>query len=122
MTVGWVVNLFIYYLMLVITGVTLIGGLAALAHAVATRPDAYPAVDTKSKGFWVAILAVSTVVAALLGVLRLLSLPVVAGGQVLTSFTGLLFLAAVIGICVYLAEVRPRVDDIQGRSWFRKAA
>ncbi|GAA3969958.1 DUF2516 family protein [Gordonia caeni] len=122
MTVGWVVNLFIFYLMLVVTGVTLIGGAAALVHAIATRPDAFPAVDTKSKGFWVAILAVSTVVAGLLGVLRLLSLPVIASGQVLTSFTGLLFLAAVIGICVYLAEVRPRVDDIQGRSWFRKAA
>ncbi|GAC56938.1 hypothetical protein GOHSU_14_01050 [Gordonia hirsuta DSM 44140 = NBRC 16056] len=119
---GLIVNLIIFCLMLVITVLALLGGLAGLVHAIATRPDAFPAVDARSKGFWIGILAVSTLVAGLLGVLRLLSLPVVASGAVLTSFSGLLFLAAVVGISVYLAEVRPRVDDIQGRSWFRNAA
>ncbi|MFT3661039.1 MAG: DUF2516 family protein [Gordonia sp. (in: high G+C Gram-positive bacteria)] len=98
-------------LLIAITVATVIGGSVALVHAVSTRPDAFPAVDTKSKVFWVAVLAVSTFAAALLQ-----------AGQVLISPLGLFYLAAVVGIGVYLAEVRPRVDEIQGKSWFRKAA
>lgn len=109
--VGLVVTEIIKYLLLALTVLTVIGGLAALVHAIVTRPDAFPAVDTKSKAFWVAVLAVSTLVAAVFG-----------ASSLLTSMLGLLYLAGVIGICVYLAEVRPRVDEIQGRSWFRKAA
>ncbi|AVM01782.1 DUF2516 domain-containing protein [Gordonia iterans] len=111
MTVGWVVNAIVFFLLLAITAVTVIGGLAALVHAISTRPDAFPAVDTKSKGFWVGILLASTLVAGLLGAQQLLMSPL-----------GLFYLAAVVGISVYLAEVRPRVDEIQGKSWFRKAA
>ncbi len=110
-SVGLVVNAIIYYLLLAITVLTVIGGLACLVHAIMTRKDAFDAVDTKSKPFWVAVLAISTLVAALFG-----------AGSLLSSFWGLFYLAGVIGICVYLAEVRPRMDEIQGRSWFRKAA
>lgn len=122
MSVGWIVNLIIFVLMLALTGLTLVGAVAGLVHAVATRPDAYPAIDTKSKGFWVAIMAVCAAVAALFGVLRVLTLPIMAAGAVLTSFAGLFLLASMVGTSVYLVDIRPRIDEIQGRSWFRKAA
>ncbi|GAA4745234.1 hypothetical protein GCM10023217_12890 [Gordonia alkaliphila] len=121
-SVGWIVNLIIFILMLVLTVLTLVGAVAGLVHAVATRPDAYPAIDTKSKGFWVAILAVCSAVAALFGVLRVLTLPIAYSGAVLTSFAGLFLLASMVGTSVYLVDIRPRIDEIQGRSWFRKAA
>lgn len=111
MTIGYVVNWIVVGVLGAITLLTVVGGLVSLVHAITTRPDAFPAVDQKSKVFWVAVLAVSTLAGALLG-----------AGQVLMSILGLFYLAAVVAICVYLAEVRPRVDDIQGKSWFRKAA
>ncbi len=121
-SVGWIVNVIIFAVLLVITVLSFVGGVASLIHAVVTRPDAFPAVDTKSKGFWIGVLAASTLATGLFGVFRLLALPIVASSLVLTSFSGLIFLAGVVGISVYLAGVRPRIDEIQGRSWFRKAA
>ncbi len=103
----WIIKVILY----AISALTLLGGLAALVHAIGTRPDAFPAVDTKSKGFWVIVLALSTLVCTLIGAAAL---------QV--SFLGIFYLAGVIAICVYLADVRPRTDEIQGKSWFRKAA
>ena len=122
MSVGWVVNLIIFAVVLAITVLAFFGGVVSLIHAIVTRPDAFPAVDTKSKGFWIGILAASTLATGLLGVYHVLVLPIVFASRVLTSFSGLIFLAGVVGISVYLAGVRPRIDEIQGRSWFRKAA
>ena len=33
----------------------------------------------------------------------------------------LLYLVGVVAMLVYLVDVRPRVDSIQGKSWFKKA-
>lgn len=72
----------------------------ALIHAVRQRKDAFTAVDKLSKPIWLGILAVATLV--------LLILPVV----------GLFGIVAVVAVCVYLVDVRPRVDEIQrGPRW-----
>ena len=73
----------------------------ALIHAVRQRPDAFTAVDKLTKPIWIAIL-----VGALLFIV--ISLQV----------TSLLALIAIIATGVYLADVRPKVDEIQrGPRW-----
>ncbi len=84
---------------------TLIAGAAsavALVHAAIQRSDAFPAVDRQSKVIWVAILAAATLFIWLFGAV---------------SFLGII---GVVAMLVYIVDVRPRVDSIQGRSWFRK--
>ncbi len=72
----------------------------AIVHALIQRSDAFTAVDKLTKPIWLAILAVSLVVILLLGVL------------------GLFGFIAVIAVGIYLADVKPRVDDIQrGPRW-----
>ncbi|WP_067568679.1 DUF2516 family protein [Nocardia acidivorans] len=73
----------------------------ALVHALRQRPDAFPAVDKLTKPVWLAILVAS------LGALLLIRNPV-----------NFLCLAAVIATGVYLADVRPKVDEVQrGPRW-----
>ncbi|WP_378743287.1 DUF2516 family protein [Nocardia brasiliensis] len=73
----------------------------ALIHAVRQRPDAFTAVDKLTKPIWLGILG-----AAML--LLLLSL----GGLGLLSFI------AIIATGIYLADVRPKVDEVQrGPRW-----
>lgn len=75
----------------------------ALVHAVRQRPDAFTAVDKLTKPVWIAILAASL------------------GGLVLVRSGGLvniLGLIAIVATGVYLADVRPKVDEIQrGPRW-----
>ncbi|MFZ2178771.1 MAG: DUF2516 family protein [Rhodococcus sp. (in: high G+C Gram-positive bacteria)] len=72
----------------------------ALFHAARQRKDAFTAVDKLSKPIWLSILAVALLV--------LLVFPVVQ----------LFGIVAVVAVCVYLVDVRPRVDDIQrGPRW-----
>ncbi len=73
----------------------------ALVHAIRQRPDAFTAVDKLTKPVWIAILVASMAV---------LLLPV--------SPVGLLGIAAIVATGVYLADVRPKVDEIQrGPRW-----
>ncbi|MGW0044955.1 DUF2516 family protein [Rhodococcus sp. NPDC003348] len=75
-------------------------GAFALFHAIRQRTDAFTAVDKLSKPIWVGILAVAMLVVFLFGVVSLFGL------------------VAVVAICVYLVDVRPRVDEIQrGPRW-----
>lgn len=86
--------------MLVLKLLALGAAVFALIHAVRQRKDAFTAVDKLSKPIWLGILAVATLV--------LLLLPVV----------GLFGIVAVVAVCVYLVDVRPRVDEIQrGPRW-----
>ncbi|MCF8569040.1 DUF2516 family protein [Gordonia sp. HY002] len=94
------------YILLALGVVAGLSAVAALVHAVITRPDAYTAVDAQSKTFWVALLAVANI---------LIWLFVVGGMSVLV-----LFLVGVIAVMVYIVDVRVRVDEILKRSWFRK--
>ncbi|WP_235949251.1 DUF2516 family protein [Nocardia terrae] len=74
----------------------------ALVHAIRQRPDAFTAVDKLTKPVWVGILVVSMLVLLIPG----------------TSVVGLLGIAAVVASGVYLADVRPKVDEIQrGPRW-----
>ncbi|MTE16592.1 DUF2516 family protein [Nocardia aurantiaca] len=73
----------------------------ALVHAIRQRPDAFTAVDKLTKPVWIAILLAS------LGALLLARTPV-----------GILGIAAIVATGVYLADVRPKVDEIQrGPRW-----
>ncbi|WP_067717015.1 DUF2516 family protein [Nocardia yamanashiensis] len=72
----------------------------ALVHAIRQRPDAFTAVDKLTKPVWIAILAVALVF--------LFFMPLI----------GILGIAAVVATGVYLADVRPKVDEIQrGPRW-----
>ncbi|MFD4368619.1 DUF2516 family protein [Rhodococcus sp. NPDC058521] len=87
-------------ILLVIQVVALGAAAYALFHAARQRKDAFTAVDKLSKPIWLTILAVAFVV--------------------LLVFTGvqLLGIVAIVAVCVYLVDVRPRVDDIQrGPRW-----
>ncbi len=73
----------------------------ALIHAIRQRPDAFTAVDKQAKPIWLAILGVAVL-------LLLLS----AGGL------GLLAFVSIIATGIYLADVRPKVDEVQrGPRW-----
>ena len=79
----------------------LVGAVYAIVHAVRQRPDAFTAVNKLTKPIWLGIL----IVAALI--------------LLATSPVGLLGIIAGVAVCVYLVDVRPRVDDIQhgGSRW-----
>lgn len=73
----------------------------ALIHAVRQRPDAFTAVDKLTKPIWMTILAAALAALLFLG----LSMP----------FIGVL---AIVATGIYLADVRPKVDEIQrGPRW-----
>jgi predicted cation transporter len=68
----------------------------AFVHAAMQRPDAYTAVDKLTKPVWLGILGVSGLLSLVLGV------------------TGSVIAAVAAG--VYLADVRPKLLDVQGKS------
>ncbi|MFE3293728.1 DUF2516 family protein [Rhodococcus sp. NPDC059234] len=90
-----------------LTGIIMLGlqllalgaGVFAVFHALRQRTDAFTAVEKLSKPIWLGILIASLLV---------LLLPL-----------GMFFwIIAVVAICVYLVDVRPRVDEIQrGPRW-----
>jgi len=86
------------YVMLVLTLAALAIEVFAFVHALKTRPDAFVAAGKRTKQFWMAV----TGVAILLGFVSL-------GGL------GLLAIVGVVAAGVYLADVRPAVETVQGR-------
>lgn len=73
----------------------------ALVHAVRQRSDAFTAVDKLTKPIWLGILG-AAVLLMLLPPLRL----------------GFLSFIAIIATGIYLADVRPKVDEVQrGPRW-----
>ncbi len=73
--------------------------LFALVDALRRRPDAFVAAGKRTKTFWLVILAV----AALLGFVLVLN-PL-----------GIFGLIAVVAAAIYLADVRPALDQVTGR-------
>lgn len=71
----------------------------ALVHAVRQRSDAFTAAGKQSKVFWVAALALAT----------LLGFAVLGGGF------GILAIVGIVIAGVYLADVRPAIDTVMGR-------
>ncbi len=68
----------------------------AFVHAAMQRPDAYPAADKLTKPVWLGILGVSGLLSLVLGVMGSVIAAVAAG--------------------VYLADVRPKLLEVQGKS------
>ncbi len=88
------------YVMKALWVVGLAAGVFTFVHAVRQRPDAFTAVDKLTKGKWLAIIVAATLVIAWQG-------PI--------SFIGIF---GVVAVCVYLADVRPKVDEVQrGPRW-----
>ncbi|WP_404385104.1 DUF2516 family protein [Knoellia locipacati] len=87
-----------YYVTLALTIAALALEVFAFVHALKTRPDAFVAAGKRTKNFWLAV----TGVAMLLGFISM-------GGL------GLLAIIGVVAAGVYLADVRPAVETVQGR-------
>ncbi|MDA3649121.1 DUF2516 family protein [Saccharopolyspora indica] len=76
-------------------------GVFAFVHAALQRPDAFTAVDKLSKAKWLLI----TGAAAVLLILDQ------------RGPYGIIWIAGLIASLVYIVDVRPKVREIQGRSW-----
>jgi cobalamin synthase len=87
-------------IMLVLQLVAIAAAVFALIHALRQRGDAFSAVDKLSKPIWMGILGVALLVLLIFGPIQILGI------------------IAVVAVCVYLVDVRPRVDEIQrGPRW-----
>lgn len=93
------------YLTIAIGVVGGIVGVVAFADAVTRRTDAYPAADKQTKTTWLAITGISGVV-LVLGMIP---------GSLLRA-PSLLWLAGLVGVLVYLCDVRPRLREVSGGS------
>ncbi len=71
----------------------------ALFHVVRQPAEAFPAVDKLTKPVWLGILVAALLVLVVFGAV------------------GLLGIIAVVAVCVYLVDVRPRVEDVQRPRW-----
>jgi len=71
----------------------------AFVDCVRRRPDAFPAAGKRTKTFWLVL----TLVSVLIGVLALSTVP------------GLLAIVAIVAAGVYLADVKPALDQVMGR-------
>jgi hypothetical protein len=70
----------------------------ALVDCVRRRPDAFTAAGKRTKTFWLLVTAVATLV-----------------GFVALGGVGLLAIVAVIAAGVYLADVKPALDQVMGK-------
>ncbi|MFZ2526056.1 MAG: DUF2516 family protein [Rhodococcus sp. (in: high G+C Gram-positive bacteria)] len=86
-------------IVLVLQLIAIAGAVFALVHAVRQPAEAFPAVDKLTKPVWLGILAVALIVLFFLGAI------------------GMLGIVAVVAVCVYLVDVRPRVEEVQRPRW-----
>ena len=92
---------------LVLSVVSGLVGVFAVADAGSRRPDAYTAADKQTKGQWMGI----TLACAVVLVLGAIGVGVFAA-------TSLFWAAAMVGSLVYLLDVRPRLREVQrGSRW-----
>ncbi|TSD99523.1 DUF2516 family protein [Skermania sp. ID1734] len=88
------------WILLILQLIAIAAAVFAIFHAVRQRADAFTAVDKLSKPIWLGILIVALLVLVAMGAI---------------GFIGII---AVVAVCVYLVDVRPRVDDVQrGPRW-----
>ena len=82
-------------------------GVFAVADASTRRMDAFAAADKQTKGTWTGITAACAAVFVL---------GVISGGPF--GPQSLLWLAGLVGVLVYLLDVRPKLRDVQrGTRW-----
>jgi hypothetical protein len=89
------VNLVLFVLQVAVAAT----GLYAFVHAAMQRPDAYTAADKMTKPVWLVILGSTTLLA-----------------WILLNQTIMGAIAAACAAGVYLADVRPKLLEIQGKS------
>ncbi|WP_089250698.1 DUF2516 family protein [Rhodococcoides kyotonense] len=86
--------------MLILQLISLVGAAIAIFHAVRQRSDAYPAAGKLTKPAWLGILAVAMLI-------------MIVGPGIM-----MLWIIGVVAVCVYLVDVRPKVDAVQrGPRW-----
>ena len=79
---------------------SIVFGVFALVHAIRQRADAFPAVGKLTKPIWLGIIGASTFAFLILPPLNLV------------------WVIGIVAVGVYMADVRPKVDEIQQpRSW-----
>ena len=97
--IGWIT--------LVIAVASALLGVFAAVDAGSRRPDVFTAADRQTKGTWAAITIGSAVVFVL---------GFAFGG--LFAATSLLWAAGMVGVLIYLVDVRPRLREVQrGTRW-----
>ena len=80
--------------------ITAIGGAGFEVLRVVRQPgEAFPAVDKRTKRVWPGLLVAGLLVLVVFGAV------------------GLLGIIAVVAVCVYLVDVRPRVEEVQRPRW-----
>jgi len=99
-SLSWVQTWIVIALSVVALGVEVY----ALVDCVRRRPDAFVAAGKRTKQFWLLVTGVAT----LLGV-------VAVGG-----FPGILAIIAIVAAGVYLADVKPALDQVMGRGTNRE--
>ncbi|KQU37316.1 DUF2516 family protein [Rhodococcus fascians] len=91
---------FSFYILTFLQLLGVAGAAYAIFHALRQRSDAFPAVDKLTKNAWLAILFVGLLLILVSGVI------------------GFLGIIGVVAVCVYLVDVRPKLDGIQrGPRW-----
>lgn len=75
----------------------IIFGLVALVHVIRQRSDAFTAVNRLNKPAWIGIIIVSMLVFWFLGAISLIGI------------------IGIVAVGIYMADVRPKVNEIQGR-------
>lgn len=81
----------------VATWAAIIFGLVALVHVIRQRSDAFTAVNRLNKPAWVGIIIVSMLVFWFLGAISLIGI------------------IGIVAVGIYMADVRPKVNELQGR-------
>lgn len=92
-----------YYIVLALSAAALLVEIYAFVDCLRRRPDAFTAAGKRTKTFWLVV----TGVAVLLGIVALSSL-------------GLLAIVAIIAAGVYLADVKPALDQVMGKGGGRQ--
>lgn len=102
---AFVVLQIIYGINLVLAYGGAVLGIFCVIDAAARRSDAFAAADKQTKGTWLGITIACAVV---------LGLAIVSG---VFEPQSLLWLAAIIGVMVYLVDVRPNLKRVTGGHW-----
>ena len=87
------------WIVLVLSVAALVVEIYAFVDCLRRRPDAFTAAGKRTKGFWTLL----TGVAVLLGIVAVGGLP------------GILAIVAIVAAGVYLADVKPALDQVMGR-------
>ena len=109
------------WIMLAVAATCVVVQVKALLHALTTRVDAFPAADSRTKVFWVVVLALCLLVGAWF--LYTYALAAFLGYWLTFAGMMLLGLVAVIVPTVYLASTKRRIEGIlanaqtPGRMW-----